>query len=81
MVKTTAMNEVIELMRSIHHAQTFVHQNGLYKGDAVNTAKQYVKENPSKKFRTWLHDKGLLIQEPFDPEFIGRRMYETITPM
>lgn len=46
---------------------TFVMNNEVYGGNIAFLAKEYVQENPSKKFRTWLHDKGLFIGDYFTP--------------
>lgn len=40
---------------------TFVIGDEVYAGNIAFLAKEYVQENPSKKFRTWLHDKGFFI--------------------
>jgi len=39
-------------------SNTFIFDGLTVKGDVVHVVKEYVSENPSKKFRIWLIDKG-----------------------
>ena len=41
--------------------QTFVFLNLIIKGNRIAVVKRYEKENPSKKFRTWLIDSNLVV--------------------
>lgn len=41
----------------------FKYDGLLVKGLVTEVIRRYLKENPSKKFRTWLIDKNLVIKE------------------
>lgn len=69
-IKEEDLGKVMELIQSTQKVFVFILDGSLFKGHAVSLSKEYVNENPSKKFRIWLIDKGLLIDDNFDVNYI-----------
>ena len=55
------IDKVRDLVIKCKDHNTFKFEGLLINGYRVDIVKAYVKENPSKKFRTWLIDKGLVL--------------------
>lgn len=50
--------KIRELSKLCKDYPSFVFENEVFKGLHVYVIKDYIKENPSKKFRIWMIDKG-----------------------
>lgn len=55
-LKLFALMDLVEKRKPV-----FVMGGEVFRGNHTTLAREYVTKNPSKKFRTWLIDKGLLI--------------------
>lgn len=55
-------NQLTQLISLCTDADIFVYDGMLVRGNKVTVTKEYVKLNPSKKFRIWLIDKGYVIR-------------------
>lgn len=58
--------ELLELVRLCEDVYTFRFDGLLILGYKVDIVKEYLELNPSKKFRTWLIDRGFVINETLD---------------
>lgn len=50
------------LLEGMKQPIMFVMDDELFSGVAYDLVEQYVRENPTEKFRTWLINKGLRIE-------------------
>ena len=62
--------ELIKLVNSTEAAKVFVLDGALFKGETVQTIKEYLSDKSTKKFRTWLIDNNRLLDDSFDEDFI-----------
>ena len=62
-IEEQRIDKILELTSLCKEHSTFEFEGLLIDGYTVDTVKMYVDSNPSKKFRTWLVDKNLVLKE------------------
>lgn len=62
----TQYDEIRKLHLLTKEFPCFEFDGMLIKGNVIEVIKKYLKENPSKKFRTWLLDNNFVIIEQLD---------------